>query len=67
MNNIKKFFYEYRGAIIGALVAIVIICTQLYRLIMGIILLAIGIFLGNYIQQNKSDVKEKIINFINKL
>jgi len=67
MENIKKFLHEYRGAIIGALIAIVIICTHLYRLIMGIILLAIGIFLGNYIQQNKNDVKEKIINFVNKL
>ena len=67
MNEIKDFLMKYRGAIIGALIAILILCTGFYRLIVGIILVAIGIYVGKYIQINKSDVKEKIKNFIDKL
>lgn len=58
---------KYRGAIIGALIAILILCTGFYKLIIGIILVCIGIFLGNYIQINKEYVKEKIKGFIDKL
>ena len=58
---------EYRGAIIGAIIAILILFTQFYKLIIGIILIGMGAFLGNYVQRNKFDVKEKIKNFIDKL
>lgn len=67
MDEIKNFFMKYRGAIIGALIAILILCTGLYRLIVGIILVCIGIYVGNYIQINKDDVKEKIKRFIDKI
>ena len=67
MEEVKKFVKEYSGAIIGGLVAIIILCTQLYRLVVGIILIAIGIIVGNYIQRNKNDVKEKIKSFIDKM
>lgn len=67
MQEIKDFFMKYRGAIIGAIVAILLLCTQLYKLIIGIILICIGIYVGNYIQLNKYEVKEKIKNFIDKL
>lgn len=67
MENFKEFIKEYKGAIIGAIVAIIIICTGLYRLVMGIILIAIGIFLGDYIQKNKYEVKEKLKNFIDRM
>lgn len=67
MEDFKKFMYNYRGAIIGALIAIIILCTQLYKLIIGIILIVVGIFVGNYIQQNKYDVKEKLKNFIDRM
>jgi len=67
MENFKEFVKEYSGAIIGALVAIVILCTNLYRLIIGIILIAVGIFIGNYVQKNKCDVKEKLKSFIDKM
>ena len=58
---------EYRGATIGAIVAILILFTQFYKLIIGIILIVMGAFLGNYVQRNKFDVKERIKNFIDKL
>lgn len=67
MNGFKDFIMEYRGAIIGAIIAILILCTGLYRLMVSIILIVMGIFLGNYIQRNKYDVKEKLKNFIDKM
>ena len=67
MENFKGFIKEYAGAIIGALVAIVILCTNLYRLIIGVILIAVGMFVGNYVQRNKYEVKEKIKNFVDKM
>lgn len=67
MNEIKDFFMKYRGAIIGAIISILILCTGFYKLMIGIILIGMGIYAGNYIQINKNDVKEKIKKFIDKL
>jgi uncharacterized membrane protein len=67
MDEIKRFLSTYAGAIIGALVAIIILCTHLYELMIWIIFIAFGIFVGNYIQQNKTDVKEKLKSFIDRL
>ncbi|MFR8104677.1 MAG: hypothetical protein ACLU8F_06375 [Clostridia bacterium] len=67
MSGFKDFIMQYRGAIIGAIVAILILLTNLYRLIIGIILICLGIFVGNYIQQNKYEVKEKLKNFIDRM
>lgn len=66
MEDIKKFLRTYGGAIIGAIVAILILCTHLYELIIWIIFLALGIYLGNYIQHNKFEVKEKLKKFIDR-
>lgn len=67
MDDFKKFMSQYGGIVIGIIVAIVLLCTQLYKLIIGIILLAICAYAGNYIQHNKLEVKEKLKNFIDKL
>lgn len=67
MDDFKKFVSEYGGAIIGAIIAIIILCTGLYKLMIGIILIAIGIFAGNYVQKNKYTVKEKLKNFIDRM
>ena len=67
MDKYKKFLYDYRGAIIGAIIALIILFTRLYMLIIGIILVAIGMFLGNYVQKNKYDVKEKLKGMIDRL
>ena len=53
MDGFKEFMSEFGGAIIGALVAILILCTGLYKLIVSIILIVIGIFGGNYIQKEQ--------------
>ncbi len=67
MDNMKQIWDQYKGAIIGGLIGVIILCTQLYRLIIGIILIAIGMFVGNYIQYNKYDVKEKLKKIIDKM
>ncbi len=67
MDGFKNFISEYKGAIIGGIIAIIVLCTRLYELIVGIILIAIGIFIGNYVQRNKYDVKEKLKDFIDRM
>ncbi len=67
MDEFKKFMSQYGGMVIGIIVAIVLLCTQLYRLIIGIILIFVCGYAGNYIQHNKFEVKEKLKNFIDRL
>ncbi len=67
MNDFKGFITKYRGAIIGALIAILLLCTGFYKLIVGIILVFIGIYVGNYVQLNKEEVKEKLKKWIDKM
>ena len=67
MEDLKKFIMQYRGAIIGVIVAILLLATRLYMLIIGILLILVGAFVGNYVQQNKEDVKTKLKNFIDKM
>lgn len=67
MEDLKKFMSRYGGMMIGIIVAILLLCTQLYKLIIGIILIVICAYAGNYIQHNKFEVKEKLKNFIDKL
>ena len=67
MKSLKDFIYEYRGAIIGGIIAVIILCTGLLKLAIGIIILSAGVFLGNYVQQNKYEVKQKLLDLINRL
>lgn len=67
MDSFKQFVKEYSGALVGALIAIIILLTNLYRLIIGIVLVAVCMFVGNYVQHNKSMVKEKLKNFIDRI
>lgn len=67
MEDIKNFLIKYKGAIIGVIVAIIILATRLYEVIVGILLILAGAFVGNYIQQNKDEVKDKTKKFIDKM
>lgn len=67
MEDFKRFLTTYLGAIIGAIVAIIVLCTHFYEVVIWIIFIVFGIWLGNYIQNNKELVKEKIKNFVDKL
>ena len=53
MNNFKDFWNQYKGAIIGVVIAILILITRLHDLILAIVVIVLGAFIGNYIQQNK--------------
>ncbi len=65
--NLKDFWNQYKGAIIGVIIAILILITRLHDLILAIVVLVLGAFIGNYVQQNKEDVKAKLKNFIDKM
>lgn len=65
--NLKEFWDNYKGAIIGIVVAILILITRLHDLILAIVVLVLGAFIGNYVQQNKEDVKTKLKTFIDKM
>lgn len=67
MDGFKNFISRYLGAIIGIIIAILILCTKLYDFIIGCIVIILGAIIGNYIQQNKYIVKEKLKNFIDRL
>ena len=67
MENLKKFVVQYKGAIIGIVVAILILITRLHDLILAIMLLVLCAFIGNYIQQNKEKVKNVIRGFLDKV
>ena len=66
MNSIKDFWNSYKGAILGVILAILIIMTNLYKLIVAVVLIILGAIVGNYIQQNKQIVKDRLKNFIDK-
>ena len=66
MEGLKNFWNNYKGAIIGVVVALLIIITNLYKLIVSVVLIILGAIAGNYIQQNKDDVKSKLKNFIDR-
>ena len=67
MDDVKKFWNQYKGAIIGIIIAIVLLATRLYDVIIGILLILAGAIIGNYVQQNKDDVKAKLKKFIDKM
>ena len=65
--NLKEFWNNYKGAMIGIVVAILIFVTRLHDLILAIVVLVLGALVGNYVQQNKEDVKTKLKTFIDKM
>ena len=67
MEEIKNFLMKYRGAIIGGIIAILLLLTRLYDLIIGVVLIGLGIFIGNYVQLNKEAVKDKLKKIIDKM
>ena len=65
-KNIAWYIKEYKGAIIGGLLALVFIATGLSRLLIGLVVVALGVLLGHYIQNNKDSVKDRLKEFIDK-
>ena len=46
-NDFKKFLLDYKGAIIGGLIAIIIACTGLVRILVVFAIIVFGIWVGN--------------------
>ena len=67
MEGFKEFWNQYRGAIIGIIIAILILITRLHDLILAIVVLVLGAFIGNYVQYNKDLVKSKLKGFIDRM
>jgi len=67
MEELKNFIIKYRGAIIGAIIAIIALILQIYRVIIGFLIIALGMIIGNYIQHNKEIVKDAIKRFIDRI
>ena len=67
MEEFKKFIKQYKGAIIGIIIGILILITRLHDLIIAIVVIALGAIVGNYVQQNKEDVKSRLKSFIDKM
>ncbi len=67
MEKVKQFLINYRGAIIGGIVAIVALLLNLHKVLIVILIVIAGILLGNYVQHNKELVKEKLKTYIDKL
>ena len=63
MDDFKNFLAKYAGA----LIAIVLLCTQFYRFILWVVVIVVCAYFGHYIQVNKESVKEKVKNFIDRL
>ena len=67
MKEIIKNLTKYRGAIIGGLIAILALVLNLHKILLWVLIVIAGILIGNYIQNNKEIVKEKLKFYIDKL
>lgn len=65
-DSFNEFVSKYGGAVIGGFIALLLCFTKIYKAIFYLAIIAIGMFLGNYIQKNKVNVKEKLKEFIDK-
>ncbi len=67
MDDIKKFLIKYRGAIIGGLIALIALLLNLHKIVIFVLIIVVGIIIGNYVQHNKEMVKDKLKSYIDKL
>lgn len=65
-RSVNGIIEKYGGAILGGIIAIILCFTRLYRLLIALLVIIGGVFLGNYIQKNKDDVKIKLKELIDK-
>ena len=65
-NKVNRFVAHYGGATIGGIVSLLLCLTGLYKFLFCVIVIVLGMFIGNYIQKNKIDVKEKLKEFIDR-
>ena len=74
MEGFKEFLSKYIGAIIGIILIVFKVKKSNEYMPFGpfivmaaIVLIILGAFVGNYVQKNKDEVKEKLKKFIDRL
>lgn len=68
MEKLLELWNNYKGAIIGILIAIVLLITRIYNMILASIILIITCCIaGNYVQKNKDEVKYIIKKIVDKM
>ena len=65
-SKINYLIKQYGGAVIGGLIALILCFTEIYKILVYAVIVLAGAFLGNYVQKNKDNVKEKLKQFIDK-
>ena len=66
MKKFKDFIVKYRGAIIGGIIAIVLLILKIYQILVGCLIIVAGVLIGNYVQQNKEKVKDGIRRLVDR-
>ena len=66
MEQFRDFLVRYRGAIIGGIIAIICLIFKIHEFLIGCLIIIAGILIGNYVQQNKEKVKNKIREIVDK-
>ena len=66
MEVLKEFWNKYKGAIIGVIIAILIFATGIYKLFIVAVIIIVAAIIGNYVQNNKEYVKDRLKNFIDR-
>lgn len=64
--DFNKLVENYGGAIIGGVIALILCFTKLYKILIILVVIIAGAFIGNYVQKNKEGVKEKLKALIDK-
>ena len=67
MDDFKNFLTKYWGALLGGIIAILLLCTGAFRVIEILVVLGLGIWAGNYFQNNKESIKSKLKKLIYKM
>lgn len=66
MEKFRDFLAKYKGAIIGAVLALIAIFLRIHEILIGCIIVVAGALFGNYVQQNKEKVKDTIRRVVDK-
>ena len=66
MEKFKDFIVKYRGAIIGGIIAIVLLILKIYQILVGCLIIVAGVLICNYVQQNKEKVKDGIRRLVDR-
>ena len=66
-DKLLTFVVGHRGAIIGAIIGILLYIFGLTRFLLLAFLIILGMIVGNTIEKNRVDIKESLKRFIDKV